>query len=168
MTHHRTVLVALVVLALGCPSDDDGPPSISDVAGAYNIALQLLDNSCFDFDYDDLMAFTLESNAARSMSIELSQDGSALVGLTGPDVICELVGSVGTSGTWNLSGPCDDDLMDRALRVSATSTPYGDGLDLDGRLVFDVDGDPDMPGAADGTIDCEVEHRLQGTGTPSD
>jgi hypothetical protein len=159
-------LIAVIALAMGCPSEDDPIPQIPDVAGVYTIALTLLDNACFAFDYDDLMAWTLENNAARSMSIDLAQSGGEIVGVVGPDVGCELVGTVGTSGTWNLSGPCDDDLMDRSLQIAATSTAFGSGWDLDGTLTFQVDGVPGEAGGADGENDCDVEHRIQGTGTP--
>ncbi len=156
--------LALIVALAGCPSEEEPPPEIPDVSGDYTIALTLLDNGCFEFDYDDLMAWTLENNAARSMSITMGQDGSSLTGVVGPDVACELLGTVGVGGTWNLSGPCDDDLMDRSIRISATSSPFGNTLDLDGTLVFDVDGEPGAAGGADGAVDCEVEHRIQGTG----
>ncbi len=163
---NRFVLALFALAALGgCPSEEEPPPEIPDVAGEYTIALTLLDNGCFDFDYDDLMAWTLENNAARSMSITMGQDGSSLTGVVGPDVGCELLGTVGTGGTWNLGGPCDDELMDRSLRISATSTPFGNTLDLDGTVVFEVDGVPGEANGADGTVDCEVEHRIQGTGT---
>ena len=166
MTHPRPALVSLLALLMwGCPSEDPLPPEISDVSGDYNMALTLLDNGCFQFDYGALMAFTLDNNSARSMSLAIEQEGATLSATIGPEVGCAMVGTVGTGGTWNLSGACDDESMDRSLRFAATSTPYGDGLDLAGTLIFEVDGDPEAPGGADGTIDCEVEHRIQGSGT---
>jgi hypothetical protein len=56
--------------------------------------------------------------------------------------------------------------MDRSLQIAATSTAFGSGWDLDGTLTFQVDGVPGEAGGADGENDCEVEHRIQGTGTP--
>jgi len=162
----RLAALALLIPAAGCPTEETDLPEIPSISGNYNMALTLLDNACFEFDYDDLMAWTLESEAARSMSIAMSQDGSSLTGVVGPDVGCVLTGTVGTGGTWNLSGPCDDAFMERSIRISATSTPYGQGLDLAGTLTFGVDGEPGIEGSADGDIDCEVEHRIQGTGTP--
>ena len=37
-------LIAVIALAMGCPSEDDPIPQIPDVAGVYTIALTLLDN----------------------------------------------------------------------------------------------------------------------------
>ena len=161
-----SLLLLVALVTVGCPSEEAPPPGISAVAGDYNIALVLLDNECVGFDYPDLMAFTLENNSARSMSLALAQEGAILTGVIGPDVACELTGTAGTSGTWNLSGGCDDPSMDRDLRIAATSTPYGDGLDLAGTLVLEIDGDPAAPDGADGEVDCVVEHRMQGSGTP--
>ena len=56
--------------------------------------------------------------------------------------------------------------MDRSLQIAATSAPFGSGWDLDGTLTFQVDGVPGEAGGADGENDCDVEHRIQGTGTP--
>ena len=162
----RITLVASLLVAAGCPTEENDVPETPDISGQYNMALSLLDNGCFDFGYGELMAWTLENNGVRSMSIAMGQEGSSLTGVVGPDVGCELLGTVGTGGTWNLSGPCDDEWMDRSIRISATSTPSGQGFNLEGTLLFEVDGEPDAEGGADGEIDCEVEHRIQGSGTP--
>lgn len=163
MTHPRTLILP-TLLCLGCPSEGVDPEvTIPDVSGDYTIALTLRDNACIDFDYDALMAWTLDTNAARSLTLLLGQDGSSLTGTTGPDVACELLGTVGAAGTWNLSGACDDPSMDRSLRVSATTTTNGNTHTLDGLLTFEVDGVPGEDDGADGEADCTVEHSMQGT-----
>ena len=161
----RPRLFPLVVLLLaGCPADDEEPDvTTPDVSGDYTVALTLVDNACIDFDYDALMAWTLDTNAARSMTLLLGQEGASLTGTTGPDVTCELLGTVGAAGTWNLSGPCDDAAMNRGIRVSATTTTSGSTHTVEGILTFEVDGVPGVDGGADGDADCEVEHRIQGT-----
>ncbi len=167
----RTAVFALILLC-GCPpADDDTVVPPLDIAGSYIVAGQILNNGCPPADgwglWDDLFPWALETPGGQAVfQLELVQDGTALsspILRDGVDTGCALDGSIGAAGNLHLSGPCDDDLIHRALDVTATATEFGSGHDLEGHMRIELDGG-DL-GPPDGTMDCAVEDlSLNGTG----
>ena len=99
-------------------------------------------------------------HAVTQLSLEV-EEGEFLT-LLGPSG-CVLTGAVLSTGTFSLTGPCDDSLMARHLSMAGTISPYGSNLSLEAVLVIEVDLLVD--GVADGEVDCVVDPvNVSGTG----
>jgi hypothetical protein len=153
-------------LLAGCDDGEPEPEPPAQVAGSYALTLQQGDTTCFppEFDIFEILDFADDTGGLHLITVEITQSGPDLEGLLGPSG-CVLTGAVVASGTFSLTGPCDDSIMARHLSMTGTISPYGNNLSLEAVLVIEVDLLVD--GAGDGEVDCVVDPvNVSGTGAP--
>ena len=166
----RASLVLLAVLIAACGgADDDDVDLPMQIAGHHTLLGSQEDGDCYppEVEYHDLYAFSeLTPQDLPAFTLDITQQVGALEAVLGP-ADCGLGGSVGATGAVTLEGPCDDDLMDRMVRISADVTSTGSGgFSWDGAMVIEVDHGDGDGGAPDGTVDCTITRvALSGSGT---
>jgi len=156
----------VTVLLAGCDAGDTEPDPPAEVAGSYALTLQQGDTTCLppDFDIFEILDFADDTGGLHVITVDITQGGPDIDGVLGPSG-CELTGGVVSSGTFSLTGPCDNSLMARHLSMTGTIVPSGNNLSLEAVLVVTVDLLVD--GEADGEADCAVDPvNVSGTGAP--
>lgn len=165
----RPLLIVAAVLVAGCPSAEPEPAEPADVAGFWSLTAQPNETDCVGAEWDFWVVWdfvTRTPNDVPAFTLDVSQTDGALTAALEPGG-CTLAGTVGPTGTFQLSGACDTASMDRDLTLSGNAVPFGADLDIDGNLAFDVDADDGAGGGPDGTIDCSVSAAgVSGSGTP--
>jgi len=153
-------LLVLIVLVAGCrPNSDSEPPA--DISGSYNFATFLDNNECVTLDFWQIFAFAEDNGNGMPVFVaDFEQQGAELTAaLQLAD--CSLTGDVVAGGAFALSGPCNDDSMDRDLFLNGTAELDGMGWEVEeGALVIDVHVSGDEGGA-----ECSVTSTVQGSGS---